>query len=162
GTWSVYIDPYQTDTGSITTTLYAVPPDASKPITAGGAAVSIATTIPGQNAKPTVSGTTGKPTSVGTRSITFQYANASVSIRLPNESVTLRILRPNLTSLYNYGYLANLHSFPTRRSSDLGTWSVYIDPYQTDTGSITTTLYAVPPDASKPITAGGAAVSIAT
>ena len=60
GVFKVFIDPQGTDTGSMTLTLYDVPADPTPSITPGGAAVTVSTTVPGQNAKPALSGTAGQ------------------------------------------------------------------------------------------------------
>ena len=57
GTYTILVDPQSFAIGSATLQLYDVPADASAAITAGGAPVTIATTIPGQNAKLTFAGT---------------------------------------------------------------------------------------------------------
>src|SRR5207247_2616033 len=60
GTYQILLDPSGTDTGSITLTLYDVPPDVSGTIVPGGAPVTVTTTAVGQNGVLTFSGTAGK------------------------------------------------------------------------------------------------------
>ena len=59
GNYTIVVDPQSSAVGSATLTLYAVPPDVTGTIVPGGAAVTVTTTTPGQNAKLTFSGTAG-------------------------------------------------------------------------------------------------------
>ena len=56
GTYSVFVDPQGTATGSMTLTLYDVPPDVAASATLGGAAVSVGVVTPGQNARVSLGG----------------------------------------------------------------------------------------------------------
>jgi hypothetical protein len=60
GTYTAMVDPSNANTGSITVTLYKVPPDVSGPIVVDGTGVSGTVTTPGQNVRLTFSGTTGQ------------------------------------------------------------------------------------------------------
>ncbi len=51
GTYTILVDPWDTSTGSVTLTLYDVPADATSTATVGGSAVTMTTTVPGQNAQ---------------------------------------------------------------------------------------------------------------
>ena len=59
GTYTFVIDPSGAATGSLSFTAYDVPADPSSAITAGGPAVTLTTTVPGQNANATFTGTVG-------------------------------------------------------------------------------------------------------
>src|SRR5205814_10073064 len=86
GTYAIRVDPWDTTVGSVTLTLYDVPADATGTITVGTSAVTLTTTVPGQNAKPTFSGT----------------ANQQVSVALTSNTmgaVTVSLLKPDGTSL---------------------------------------------------------------
>src|SRR5205085_111697 len=133
GTYTLLVDPDQTDTGSITVTLYNVPADASTTIAPPGAAVAIGTTVPGQNAKLTFAGTTGQRISLKTTGITFPDGDAYVSIP-----------RPVVTMLFPPGWTADVPYTTPFRPPSTGTYTLLVDPDQTDTGSITVTLYNVP------------------
>ena len=64
GTYTFVVDPSGATTGSISFTAYDVPADPSSAITAGGPAVTLTTTVPGQNANATFTGTAGQKVSV--------------------------------------------------------------------------------------------------
>src|SRR5262249_53811536 len=90
GTYSLKVDPVDIATGSVTLTLYDVPADITGSISAGGAAVTVTTTTPGQNAALTFSGTSGDRISLkGTNGMTGQVfgCDVNVSILNPDSSV---------------------------------------------------------------------------
>src|SRR3954451_4315038 len=60
GTYTILVDPASSYIGSMTLTLYNVPPDIATPISPGGAAVTSTITTPGQNAALTFNGTAGQ------------------------------------------------------------------------------------------------------
>jgi hypothetical protein len=60
GTYTLAIDPWFSNTGSMTLTLLNVPPDVIVPITPGGPSKSVTTTVPGQNGRLTFTGTAGQ------------------------------------------------------------------------------------------------------
>ena len=60
GTYTLWVQHYSNKIGSATLQLYNVPADTTGAISIGGSPVSIATTVPGQNASLTFSGTTGQ------------------------------------------------------------------------------------------------------
>src|SRR5918911_3643058 len=64
GTYTILVDPQGTATGSITLRLYDVPADATAAITPGGPAVTVSTTVPGQNAQASFTGTAGQRVSL--------------------------------------------------------------------------------------------------
>ncbi|MEO8438455.1 MAG: peptidase, partial [Chloroflexota bacterium] len=64
GTYTLVVDPISSGTGSQTIRIYDVPADFSGSITAGGAAVSVPISTPGQGASLTFAGTTGQRISV--------------------------------------------------------------------------------------------------
>src|SRR5439155_1051081 len=51
GTYTILVDPLDAATGSITLTLYDVPPDVGGTITPGGPSIGVTTTTPGQNGR---------------------------------------------------------------------------------------------------------------
>ena len=59
GSYMFVVAPESTNTGSLTFTLYDVPPDVSGTIVLGGSSVTVTTTAPGQNAILTFNGTSG-------------------------------------------------------------------------------------------------------
>jgi YD repeat-containing protein len=154
GTYTVLIDPPASVTGSVTLTLHDVPADASGTISPGGAAVTVTTTVPGQNGGLTFTGTAGQRVSLkGTNAIANQVlgCDLNVSILRPDGSV---LASP--TCMEGSGYI-DVVTLPTT-----GTYRIVVDPVGIATGSITLTLYDVPVDYSGTITPGGSPVTTTT
>src|SRR5437588_3750035 len=86
GTYTIFIDPQGSSTGSMTLKLYDVPADVSGTITLGGSAVTATTTVPGQNAVYTWSGTQGDRVSMNATNITLNSGYEIVSILKPDGS----------------------------------------------------------------------------
>ena len=150
GTYSIYLDPMNWAVGTISTTLYNVPPDVIGTITIGGSAVSLTTTAPGQNMSLTFSGTAGQRISLlaqGDSGVGCYY----VTVTEPD----------GYTQLYKTLYCTNGFSDVLVLPAT-GTYSIYLDPQSTAVGTISTTLYSVPPDASATVTPGGGTVSLTT
>ena len=146
GVYTIVGDPLWTYTGAVTLTLYDVA-DLTGTITAGGPAVTVTTTVPGQNARLTVSGTTGQ----------------RVSLLLTNVSITLTdvsIVKPDATTLATTAVSTSGGFIDTQTLPATGPYTVLVDPRTSNTGSLTLTLYTVPADVATTITAGGAAVTV--
>ena len=143
GPYTIVVDPQAAATGSITVTLYNVPPDAGGPIAFGTPATASITT-PGQNAAFSFGG----------------QANQRVSVKLSGVTIStsqVSILKPDGTTLGNAAYVGTGGGFlDTRTLPAAGTYAVFVDPQAAATGSITVTLYDVPPDASGNLVVGGA------
>src|SRR2546428_3874402 len=60
GTYTVLVDQEGTWTGAVTAQLIDIPPDASAQLIAGGPAVTLSNTVPGQNIAFTFSGATNQ------------------------------------------------------------------------------------------------------
>jgi hypothetical protein len=150
GVYTINVAPLAGSTGSMTLQLFDVPPDASANATPGGAAVSVSTTTPGQNARVTFGGTAGQRISVNVTNATFQFA-------------LLSIVKPDGSALGNNRFIGAGTTFiDTSSLPSAGTYAIVIDPNGASTGSATLQVYDVPPDAGGPITPGGAAVTVAT
>jgi RHS repeat-associated protein len=149
GTYTIIYFP-GSQTGSLTFTLYDVPPDPSSAITPGGAPVTLTTTTPGQDMKLTFSGTAGRRISLLTSGVTW-----------PNSCCqTLKILNPDGSTLVDsYDYPNRFVDVVTLPQT--GTYTIIYDPIS-QTGSLTFTLYDVLPDPSSSITPGGAPVTLTT
>jgi RHS repeat-associated protein len=149
GTYTIIYFP-GSQTGSLTFTLYDVPPDPSATIVAGGAPVTLTTTTPGQDMKLTFSGTQGRRISLLTSGVTWSNGCCQ----------TLKILSADGSTLVDsYDYpnrFVNVVTLP-----QTGTYTIIYDPVS-QTGSLTFTLYDVPPDPSSAITPGGAPVTLTT
>jgi subtilisin family serine protease len=150
GTYTILVDPYQTATGNATLTLYNVPPDAAATITPGGAAVTLTTGTPGQNASASFAGVAGRRISLTLTSSTYSQFKAS-------------ILNPDGSTLVSAQAFAGSGGFiDTKTLPSNGTYTIAIEPLGATTGQVTLTLYDVPPDAAATITAGGAGVTLTT
>jgi YD repeat-containing protein len=154
GTYTVLVDPAGTATGSLTLTLYDVPADVSGSITAGGSAVTLTTTTPGQNGKLTFSGTSGQRISLkGTNGMTAQVLGCDVNVTILNPDSTVLAAA---TCMEGSGFI-DVKTLPTT-----GTYTIKVDPVDIATGSLTLTLYNVPADLTPTIAPGGAAVTVTT
>ena len=152
GTYAVFVDPLNTCYGSVTLNLYDIPADDTGTITPGGASVTATTTTPGQNALRTFSGTVDQR-------VSLNITNASLA---GNSWVTITIKKPDgsqLTStvLDSSGGFIDVKTLPTT-----GTYTIFIDPYASNTGSVTLTLYDVPADANTSTTINASAVGLTT
>ena len=147
-------------TGSVGLTLYNVPPDITDTITIGGPSVTltIPPTAPGQNARLTFSGTQNQRVSL-LWSVTFPpgvgcggFAGLfKVSILKPDG---LALVPPRGTCS------ADFFDVMTLPAPGSATYTIFIDPDNALTGSITLTLYNVPPDITDTITIGGPSVTV--
>jgi YD repeat-containing protein len=148
GSYTIVVDPDSTNTGNITLTAYDVPADVSATISAGGSAVTVTPTTPGQNARLTFTGS----------------ANQRVSLRLTNVSIPwsqVSITKPDTTTLVAPTWVSSSGKFvDTQTLPVAGTYAIFLNPDEADTGNATLTLYEVPADASGTITAGGSPVSL--
>ena len=145
GTYTIFLNPASTYIGNVTLTLYDVPSDVSTTITPGGSAVTVTTTIPGQNAAATFSGT----------------QNQRVSLRVTNATAyaDTSILKPDGTALVWPTWTGSGSYIDTVTLPTTGTYTIFVNPYSTYTGNNTLTLYDVV-DASGTITIGGGATSV--
>jgi len=154
GRYRIFVDPQATSTGSMTLTLYDVPPDVTTTITPGGAPVTVTTgPTPGQNALVIFSGTQGKRIALGLTNVTIGTStccSARVSILKP-DGTTLVYATPFGTS----GGFVDTKTLPVS-----GTYTILVDPQLTDVGSATLTLYDVPPDVTASMTPGGAPLTV--
>jgi len=125
GTYTVEVAPGP-NTGSATLTLYSVPADTSGTISIGGSAVTETTTTPGQNAQLTFSGTSGQSVSLTCSSVTY---SGYPFVTLYNPDGT------TLTTGYAYPWGNTIFSGVSLGQT--GTFTIYINPYQADTGQMT-------------------------
>jgi len=148
GTYTVIIDPYASNSGNVTITLYNVPADATGTLTAGTpSTVSIGT--PGQNARYTFNGTTGDRVSLNVDSVSmsgfFFGANVGVKLSLVNPDGSY------LVYAKDFGYLGTF--VDTTTLTQTGTYTVVVDPLDETTGSLRLAFYN-PVDATGTLTAG--------
>ncbi|TKB68030.1 MAG: peptidase [Nitrospira sp.] len=141
GTYTIFLDPYSIYTGSLTVT---VSTELTGTITSGGAAVPIAITRVGQNARYTFSGTAGQTVSLQLSAVTI--TTGFVSLVKPDGT---NLVAP--TSFGTGGVVIDTHVLPTS-----GTYAILVDP-GAYTGNVTLTLYNTP-DITGAITIDGASV----
>jgi YD repeat-containing protein len=123
GTYTILFDPSDTSTGNITLTLYDVPADAANTATVGGTAVTVSTTVPGQNAQVTFGGTSGQ----------------QITVRLSNNTmgtVTVSLLKPDRTTLTYTSSSGSSFNLAAQSLPTTGTYTIRIDPDSTNVGSI--------------------------
>lgn len=143
GTYTIVYDPYRASTGTMTLTLYDVPPDVSGSITIGGPAVTQSNSVAGQNIGLTFAGTAGQKVSV------FNNGN------MPG---VLLIRKPDGTNLVsmNSGSTGFLDAATLPVS---GSYTLYYDPTGAYTGQMAFTLYNAS-DVTGTITPGGSSVPV--
>jgi hypothetical protein len=151
GTYTIFLDPGGTSTGSISLTLHDVPADFSSTITAGGPAVSATMSTPGQNGVLTFSGTAGDRISLrGVNGLSGQVASCDlpVTVRKPDGSPLAA------AACMEGGGFLDVQTLP-----GAGAYSIVMDPASFAVGGVTLTLYDVPADFGGSITPGGPAVT---
>ncbi|MFJ6194802.1 pre-peptidase C-terminal domain-containing protein [Micromonospora sp. NPDC092111] len=151
GTYTILLNPDTTYLGQATVQVHDVPADASASTTPGGTAVSVTTTVPGQNAVVSFPGTAGQAVSVTLSGGTFGTYNAGVTLRAPDGS-----------TLVSESYCGTSCSFNAITLPATGTYTVLVNPTGTTLGAITARVYDLPNDAVTNTTPGGAAVSVTT
>ncbi len=147
GTYTVVVDPSDALTGTATLKLADVPQDLTRPIAAGGPPVTVTTTTAGQNVRLTFTGAAGQSVSLQLAGVTI--ANGIVSF-----------LRPDGTTLAIKAFAAGTTFVDPVVLPAGGTYTVLIDPANAAVGSLTATLYDVPPDVTGTISVGGPAVHV--
>jgi YD repeat-containing protein len=149
GTYTVVVDPYLANTGSMTLTLYDVPPDFTGTIVPGGASTAVTIGTPGQNAQISFTGGAGQRVSLRTTSSTISQRYVSIQ-------------KPDGTGLVSPTFQTGSSSFvDTVPLPAAGSYTIVVNPYLANTGSLTLSLYDVPTDASGTLTIGGAGAPVA-
>jgi YD repeat-containing protein len=147
GTYSMLVDPSNTNTGSVTLTLYEEVP---VPITINGAPVTL-NFGSGQNGRLTFTGTAGQRVSLGLSGITISPGYCcDVGTIAFYRSDGSTVLAP--VAFTNAGAGTPSVVLPAN-----GTYSIVIDPYQGRSGAVTASLSA---DLSPPISVNGASVPL--
>jgi RHS repeat-associated protein len=148
GTYTIVVDPSGSATGSITLTVYDVPPDITGTVIPNqtGSQVTASISTPGQNASYTFSGSAGQRVSV-------KITNST------NMVMTVSIKKPDGTTLTSKLFGGSDFIEPAALPVD-GTYTIVVDPSGSATGSVTLTVYDVPPDPSGTITIDGPAVTV--
>ena len=163
GTYTLVVDPTGTSSGTASFTVYDIASDVAGSISLSSPAPSSATgtttiTTPGQNALITFSGTVGMRVAVAISSTTLTGG-------------TISILRPG-GSVIKTGGLAKTAFLDGVTLDANGTHTLKLDGSDATTGTVTFTVYNVPPDVGYPtpiaivpaqtVTGGAAAATITT
>jgi hypothetical protein len=152
GTYTVKVDPDGANTGNVTLNLYTVPNDLSSAITAGGAGVALANTVPGQNMKYTFTATAGQKVSIKLNPVTIgSSAISGTTVTLLKGTTTVGL--PTIVGT-NGGFI------DVTTLATAGTYTIKVDPQGVNTGSLTATLYTVPTDATGTILSNGSATVV--
>ncbi|MEO8290765.1 MAG: S8 family peptidase [Gaiellaceae bacterium] len=153
GTYTIVVDPQSNAVGSATVTLYDVPPDATASIVPGGAPVSVATTVPGQDAVLSFDGVAGRRVSLRLTSVSIGSSGSA--------SAKVSIVRPDGTTLVSPTYFGTNGGYVDVKTLPVtGIYTIELDPQSNATGGATVTLYDVPPDAVGSVAVGGAATTV--
>jgi YD repeat-containing protein len=151
GTYAVLINPSGTAVGNPAITLHTFT-DVSSGLIPGGAAVQVATTVPGQNAVLTFNGSAGQRIGALVNDVSFSGGSIlHMSLRKPDGSVTPPLL------VTSRGAFLEAQTLP-----DNGTYTLLLNPGGVSLAKASIQLYDVPPELSVPATVGGAPVQIAT
>ena len=149
GTYKVLVNPDNDATGSISLRGYSVPADAAYSMTLGGAAVTTANTVPGQNAAVSFTATAGQRASINLTGGTF------------TGTAWAYVYKPDGTQIYSSPCTTSCFT-DALTLPVAGTYKVLLNPDNAATGSISVRGWSVPADTAYSITLGGAAVTAAT
>jgi hypothetical protein len=130
GTYTILIDPAGSNTGSVTLTLSA---EVTATLTAGGAAVPVAITRPGQNARLTFSGTAGQTVTLSLSGVTIGTSAST--------SLDLDVLRPDGMTLHSR-FVGTAGATIQLTLNQTGTYEVVLNPLNLATGNATLQLTA--------------------
>ena len=123
GTYTLLVDPSDASVGSATLTLYSVPADVTGTITVGGPAVTVTTTVPGQNAKLIFSGTVGMQ-------VTIRVTSNAMSC------VGISLLKPDNSTLTSSSSCSSSFTLIPQPLPTTGTYVISIDPSDANIGSM--------------------------
>lgn len=152
GEYTIAIDPQKASTGSASFTLYNIPPETSATINPDGPAVTLTTSVPGENASLIFSGTTGQRISVNITAVATSLNCPSFAILKPDGG---NLVGPDISC--GSTYFIDTTALPAD-----GVYKIVMDPRLMTTGSATFKLFFVPNDVDGVIAPGGAAVKLTT
>jgi von Willebrand factor type D domain len=144
GTYTIRIDPSANDVGGITLTLHTVPADATAMATIGGGAVSMTTTVPGQNAKLSFTAAANQKVRITCTESTAIGA-AAYTLRNPSGGVVSAA-----SSCPSGGVVFD----GVALGSAAGTYTVTVDPAASEVGTFTMAVTAVASAAGARVAAG--------
>jgi YD repeat-containing protein len=144
GSYGIAVDPNSTSTGTTTVTLYDVPADFTSTITPGGSAVTATMGTPGQNGRVTFTGA----------------VDQRISLRVSSGPIgTVTIQKPDGTALATTSVTVVQQFIDVHTLAAAGTYSIFVNPAEANTGNVTLTLFDVPADVADTIVPGGSAVT---
>jgi hypothetical protein len=123
GTFAIDVNPTSFNAGTVTLTLYDVPPDVSGTLTINASPTPVSLGTPGQNAQLTFAGSSGQ-------AVTVRVAGNSMGL------VTIKLLRPDGSQLTSATSLAGTFNLAQQTLSTTGTYTVVVDPSAANTGSL--------------------------
>jgi len=152
GTYTIFLDPQGAYTGGLTLQVSDAS-DVTATATPGGAAVTVTTTVVGQDARVNFSATSGQRISA----YVYNVTNPGLSVNLV----------PPVGTTQAWGFLGSYYGASTRlidaqTLTATGTYAVWLQHQGGFVGSETVQVYNVPADASYTTTVGGAPVSVST
>lgn len=151
GTYTIFVNPHSSRTGSITLALNAIV-DVKAAISISGPAVTLATTVAGQNGVLSFGGSAGQRVSMSVTAISSTLSCTLFSIAAP-DGINLRAPGSGCTGTY---------FFDTALLTQTGNYSVTFNPAAALMGSATFALHEVPPDATAVLVPGLPAVMLTT
>jgi len=151
GTYTLTLVPAGANVGSLSIQLKNAP-TVTAPVTIGGAAATVTTTIPSQPAQFTFTTTSDN------QQVSLQVSNSTYPSYCALGHLGLTGPSPATTSLGNYNFCTgvSLKSMPTA-----GTYTLTVQPSGSDTGSVTVQLQNAP-TVTASATIGGPAVTVTT
>jgi hypothetical protein len=152
GTYTIFVNPQSAQTGSVTLRLYDVPPQITGTIAPGGPPVALTFAAPYQNGRISFSGTAGERVSLRMNFAPTACCTVNVSINKPDGS---RLVNP--IAVASGDALMEGVTLPVT-----GTYTIVVDPFQAATGTVTLTLFDLPPDVVASATIGGPPVTVTT
>jgi hypothetical protein len=155
GDYMIFVDPQGTASGSMTLTLYDVPPDATGDMAPSGPPVTVTMETPGQNGKLSFKGATGQRVALDLTGVTIGTSSCC--------STKVSILKPDGTTLASPTTVGTSGGFiDTKTLPATGVYIVLVDPQSNATGAMTLALHDVPADTEASIDTGGVPVTVTT
>jgi hypothetical protein len=123
GPQAISVTPRFDFTGSVTLRLLGAPPDITGTIAPNGGPINL-TTAPGQNASFILQGTTGQQ-------LTLHFTNNTIG------KINVEMISPTGTSQTFHVNAGSNFDLPTQVLPTPGTYTIRIDPYRTNAGTVT-------------------------
>jgi YD repeat-containing protein len=154
GTYQLYFDPLYGSVGSLTLDILAVPPNPILPASVDGGAVTIVTTVPGENASVTFTGTAGEELTLDVLN-GYTETGASAVLYAPDGSfVDSFAIDPSIDNTSSY--------FQTALLPASGTYTLIWDPTGAGIGAAVISISSVPANSATTLTVDGGPASLTT